>query len=359
MADWSVWKALDDWRSKRHELDPIFAKAGFAPEIESMVNRICVDLRRQTPTPPLVTGNDARDKEVFAMFHEAYARQFEECCFQSESLLQLVWVPEAQRIAEAVRGEIARIRQALKTQPGRNPGVDELEKLLRHYVNLDHPELPVPLDVISGRRQEMAEIMAYPLLVQHAASGNASNRKPILATEEFRREFSRHVQMYRETTWLHSRIVTQAYAQLALDAALARKRHDVLDEATLMQQLPKRWPSPSSLWPGWEQVDQIWYLLLGLVSLALLIIEWWWLALPVMIWLYLSIGGHKRDKAKMEAVRAQTAAYLRALKQVRDRFVSGQTSLEKLAFQLRQLDEKGEIFGEETYVLLGMHQHEG
>jgi len=77
MADWSVWKALEDWRNKRHELDPIFAKAGLAPEIETMVNRICVDLRRQTPTPPLLTGNEARDKEVFAMFHEAYARQFE------------------------------------------------------------------------------------------------------------------------------------------------------------------------------------------------------------------------------------------------------------------------------------------
>ena len=359
MADWSAWKALDDWRNKRHELDSIFAKAGFAPEIESMVNRICVDLRRQTPTPPLLTGNETRDKEVFAMFHEAYARQFEECCYQAESLLQVPWVPEAQRIAEVVRAEIARIRQSLKTHPGRNPGADELERLLRHYVNLDHPELPVPLDVISQRRQEMAEIMAYPLLVQHAVSGGAQNRKPILAGDEFQREFSRHVGMYRETAWLQSRIVTQAYVQLALDAALARKRHDVLDDATLMRQLPKRWPAPSVLWSGWEQIDQVWYLLLGLLALLLLVIEWWWLALPIMFWLYLSIGGHRRDKARMESVRAQTAAYLRALKQVRDRFVMNQTSLEKLAFQLRQLDERGEVFGEEVYQLLSLHQHEG
>lgn len=359
MADWSVWKALDDWRSKRHELDTIFAKAGFAPEIESMVNRIGLDLRRQTPTPPLVTGNETRDKEVFAMFHEAFARQFEECCYQAESLLQQPWVPEAQRVAEAVRTEIARIRHALKTHPGKNPGVNELEKLLRHYVDLDHPDLPVPLDIISRRRQEMAEIMAYPLLVQHAASGSAQNRKSILAGDEFQREFSRHVQLYRETDWLQNRIVTHAYVQLALDSALARKRHDVLDDATLMRQLPKRWPAPSVLLPTWDQVDQIWYLLLGLLALLLLVIEWWWLALPIMFWLYLSIGGHKRDRARMESVRAQTAAYLRALKQVRDRFVANQTSLEKLAFQLRQLDEKGEVFGEEMYLLLSMHQHEG
>jgi hypothetical protein len=44
---------------------------------------------------------------------------------------------------------------------------------------------------------------------------------------------------------------------------------------------------------------------------------------------------------------------------VRDRFVTGQTSLEKLAFQLRQLDEKGEVFGDEVYQLLSLHQHEG
>jgi hypothetical protein len=359
MADWSVWKALEDWRNKRHELDPIFAKAGLAPEIETMVNRICVDLRRQTPTPPLLTGNEARDKEVFAMFHEAYARQFEECCYQTENLLQVPWVPEAQRVAEAVRAEIARIRQALKASPGRNPGVDPLEKLLRHYVNLDHPELPVPLDVISARRQEMAEVMAYPLLVQHAATDSAQNRKPMLAGAEFQREFARHVEMYREAGWLQNRVVTHAYVQLALDGALARKRHEVIDDATLMRQLPKRWPAPSVLWPGWDQVDQLWYLLLGLVALLLLMIEWWWVALPIMFWLYLSIGGHKRDRSRMESVRAQTAAYLRALKQVRDRFVTGQTSLEKLAFQLRQLDEKGEVFGDELYQLLSLHQHEG
>lgn len=359
MAAWSVWKALEDWRNKRHELDPIFAKAGFAPEIESMINRICVDLRRQAPTPPLISGDEMRDREVLAMYHEAFARQYSEGLYQTEAMLQVPWVPEAAPIAEAIRVEIARVRHALKEHPARNPGVEELEKLLRHYVKLDHPVLAVAESVLAVRRQEMAEIMAYPLMVQHAASESLSNRVPSLARPDFQREFARHVQMYQQTPWLQNRVVTHSYVTLALDSALARKRHEVLDDATLAQQLPRRWPAPSVLFPGMEQIDQIWYLLLGLVCLGSLLLEWWLLAVPVMIWLYVSMGAHKREKIRLEALRNQMASYLRAIKQVRDRFVANQTSLEKLAFQLRQLDERGEVFGEEVYALLTLHQHEG
>ncbi|WP_164521523.1 hypothetical protein [Iodobacter ciconiae] len=46
------------------------------------------------------------------------------------------------------------------------------------------------------------------------------------------------------------------------------------------------------------------------------------------------------------------------LKRTRDRFGVGHISLEKLAFQLRQWDEKGEYFEPQLFDLLALHQHE-
>ena len=86
--------------------------------------------------------------------------------------------------------------------------------------------------------------------------------------------------------------------------------------------------------------------------------EWWLLAVPIVIWMYLSMGAHRREKQRISELREQMLSYVRAIKLEHDRFVANQTSLEKLAFQLRQLDEKGEVFQEDVFPLLSMHQHE-
>lgn len=358
MADWSIWKALEEWRNRWHELAPIFACTGIAPEVESAVNLVCVNLKRQPPTPPLLTGDKMRDDEEFGRYYAGVYRHFDDSFQRAENLLRLPWVPEAAPAAEKVRTEIQRLRQVLHAHPGKKPGCDELENLLRQYVDLNLPEQPQLASLIAERRKQMVEVAGYPLLVQHALSDPYNDVVAPLASTEFREELFRRMQVYRDTGWLHSRVITQAYVSLALDAAHACLKLQGVDDRHLARQIGFRWPSLSVALPGFEQADQLWYLLLTVVATAMILMEVWWLALPLILWLNLSIGAHRREKRKIEAKREQVIAGVRAMKRTRDRFVCGQVSLEKLAFQLRQLDGGGEYFQDIVYELAGLHQHE-
>lgn len=358
MADWSIWKALEEWRTRRHELDPIFAKAGIAPEVESAVNMVCVNLRRQPPTPPLITGDKTRDEEEFGRYHEGYYRHFDDSFLRAESLLRLPWVPETNTLADQIRAEIARLRQSLRSKPGRNPGFDNLEKMLRHYVDLDMAEHSQIADLLAQRRKEMIDIAGYPLLVQHAMTDPYNDVVPPLTSDAFRKELFARMKTYCEAIWLHNRVITNAYMTLALDAAHACKKRDALDDTRVAQLLKHRWPTLSVLMPGFEQADQIWYLLLIVLTVTAIFLELWWLVLPIIIWLNLSIGAHRREKKEIEARREQLIAQVQSVKRTRDRFFAGNISLEKLAFQLRQLDEKNEYFDEVVYQLTALHQHE-
>jgi hypothetical protein len=120
MADWSIWKALEEWRNRRHELVPVFAQAGVSSDVESAINMVCVNLKRQPPTPPLVSGDKTRDEDTLNMFHGGVFRHFDESFFRAESLLQLPWVPEMALLADRIRGEITRLRQVLLEHPGKN-----------------------------------------------------------------------------------------------------------------------------------------------------------------------------------------------------------------------------------------------
>ena len=118
MADWSIWKALEEWRNRWHELAPIFACTGIAPEVESAVNLVCVNLKRQPPTPPLLTGDKMRDDEEFGRYYAGVYRHFDDSFQRAENLLRLPWVPEAAPAAEKVRTEIQRLRQVLHAELG-------------------------------------------------------------------------------------------------------------------------------------------------------------------------------------------------------------------------------------------------
>src|SRR5690606_33932446 len=105
-GDWSLWRALEEWRNKRHELEPLFATAGVPGEIEAMVNRVVVDLKRAPPTPPLVSGDKQRDAEELNRYHEGYFRHYDDSFYKVEAMLALPWVPEMQPLAEAIREEL-------------------------------------------------------------------------------------------------------------------------------------------------------------------------------------------------------------------------------------------------------------
>ncbi len=224
MADWSVWKALEDWRGRKHELDPLFAAAGIAPELDSMVTRVLVDLRRAPPTAPLLTGDKTRDETEFGRFHEAYFRYYDDSLQKVESLLQHAWVPEAEPIAKEIRAELGRMRKAMEESPGKVPSFEKLEVLLRHYVRLDHPQHPVPEGILAERRRALVDVAGYPLLVQHAAAQTFSEMVPPLVTPEFRQQLQERIQAYLQTPWLHTRLVSQWFVTTVLDAALARKK---------------------------------------------------------------------------------------------------------------------------------------
>ncbi|GAB7126405.1 hypothetical protein JCM19000A_09120 [Silvimonas sp. JCM 19000] len=358
MADWSVWKALEDWRGRKHELDPLFAAAGIAPELDSMVTRVLVDLRRAPPTAPLLTGDKTRDETEFGRFHEAYFRYYDDSLQKVESLLQHAWVPEAEPIAKEIRAELGRMRKAMEESPGKVPSFEKLEVLLRHYVRLDHPQHPVPEGILAERRRALVDVAGYPLLVQHAAAQTFSEMVPPLVTPEFRQQLQERIQAYLQTPWLHTRLVSQWFVTTVLDAALARKKRDATEDARILASMSRRWPTLSVWIPEFEQADQVWYLILVLITVSALFMEWWWVAVPMMIWLHLSLAAFRRERKEVEARRAQIVARAVTMKKVRDRFATNQTTPEKLAFQLRQLDERGEYFDDNVYALLRLHQHE-
>ncbi|KAF0812746.1 hypothetical protein IGB42_02586 [Andreprevotia sp. IGB-42] len=358
MAEWSIWRALEDWRSKKHELDPVFARAGIANELQTQVNRIALDLRRSPPTPPLVSGDEHRDREEVGRYREGFYRHYDETLYKVDTLLSHAWVPEAAPIADEVRAELARVRASLRANPGKLPDFDQLEALLGHYVRLDHPQHPIPDELLELRRRALIDIAGYPLTVQHAVSEPYNDSVPPLASGEFKQQFAEHLQAYLGNAWLHSPIVTQWYATLALDAALASKKRDAADESRIVAMLEGRWPSLSRWMPGVEHADQIWYLMIVCITIGALFMEWWLLAIPTMIWLVLSKGAHQRERKQIERKREQIAARAMMMKKVRDRFKTGHTSLEKLAYQLRQLDESGEYFNDTLYDVLKLHHHD-
>ncbi|MDR3410316.1 MAG: hypothetical protein P4L87_05115 [Formivibrio sp.] len=358
MADWSIWKALEEWRNRRHELDPLFAKAGIAPEVESAVNMVCVNLRRQPPTPPLVTGDKTRDTEEFGRYHDGYFRHFDDSFQRAETLLYLPWVPEMAPFAESVRAEIGRLRVALRERPGRNPGCDNLEKMLRQYVSLNLTELPQLADILTQRRRQLAEIAGYPLLAQQSLGDPAHDGVPPLASDAFRQELFSKMRMYRETPWLHNRVLTNAYVLMALDSAYASKKRNALDDSRLVQMLKHRWPTLSVVLPDFEHADQIWYLTLALLAIVTAFMELWWVVVPLIVWLNFSIGARRRERKEIEMLREQLVSRMQAMKRMRDRFAVGQFALEKLTFQLQQLDENNEYFEDILYQLAVLHQHE-
>jgi hypothetical protein len=356
VADWSIWKTLEDWRKKRHELDPIFARAGVAPELETLANRIATDLRRAPPTKPLLSGETDRDDKEMAGYFEAYFRHFDESLYKAETLVRMPWVPEAAPTGRAVLAEVERIRKEMRTHPGTHPAFEPLDQLIQQYIRLDDPDLKIPADLMNARRQMLIEIAGYPLTVQHSIKDPYDDSVPPLSSDDFRVQLHEKMQQYLEQEWLHCRVVTQWYISLALDAALARKKRDATDDERIRAMLKRRWPTLSVVLPELEHIDQIWYLLLAMAAIGSLLMEIWWLAIPLIIWLNLSVGGHRRERKEMEARRAQLASRAQSLKTVRDRFSHNQLTLERIAPMLRQLDEKGEYFDDHVFALLNLHQ---
>lgn len=358
MADWSIWQALEEWRNKRHELDPVFARAGVAPELDSMANRIGLDLRRSPPTRPLLSGDKARDEEEIGRYNEAYFRHYDEPLDKVEGLLRRPWVPEAGPIADLVRQEVARLRGLMREQPGTHPQFDALDVLLQHYLRLDHPALMIDPEVLSARRRLLIDVAGYPLQVQNALKDPYNDSVPPLSSSLFREQLHEKMAAYLAETWLHSRVITHWYISLALDAALARKKRDATDDSRIASMMKRRWPALSVLTPGFDQADQIWYLLLTLIAICCLFFEFWWVAGGLIFWLYLSVGGHQRERKEIEARRGQLAARATSMKNTRDRFAHNQITLERLVPQLRQLDEHGEYFDDTVFALLNLHQQE-
>ncbi|WP_157669415.1 hypothetical protein [Chitinibacter sp. GC72] len=356
MADWSIWKTLEDWRNKRHELDPIFARAGVAPELESLANRLATDLRRVPPTKPLMSGDSSRDDKEMLAYYDAYFRHYDEALYKAETLVRMPWVPEAAPTGRAVLAEVERIRKEMRTHPGTHPPFEPLDQLIQQYIRLDDPDLKIPAELMNARRQMLIEIAGYPLTVQHSIKDPYDDSVPPLSSEDFCTQLHDKMQQYLEQDWLHCRVVTQWYISLALDAALARKKRDAGDDSRIRSMLKRRWPTLSVLFPDIEHIDQVWYLGLSMGAIACLLMELWLLAVPLILWLNLSLGGHRRERKEMEARRAQLASRAQSLKTVRDRFSHNQLPLERIAPMLRQLDEKGEYFDDRVFALLNLHQ---
>ncbi|MBE9609861.1 hypothetical protein [Chitinilyticum piscinae] len=358
MADWSIWNALEEWRSRRHELDAVFAYAGINNNLETQVNRICVDLKRQPPTPPLVTGDPSRDGVELARYYEGYYRHFDDSLEKAESLLRQPWVPEAESLAQVIHAEISRLRAKLRSEPGRNPGFAELEQLLQHYIRLDSPGHPVEQGILQDRRNTLIDTGGFPLLVQHSLASPYSEQIPPLTSDAFKALLAEKANTYLATPWLQTRLITGWYITLALDQAISHKKRDALDDARLRAHLKRRWPSLSLLLPHFDHADQIWYLALVIMSLLAFFSEHWLIGGLLMGWLYLSLLAHRRERIFIETRREHLAERAKAMKKVRDRFVQSQLPNDKLSFLVRQFDEHGEYFDPSIFELIRLYQLE-
>ncbi|XZG69545.1 hypothetical protein ACTSKR_12915 [Chitinibacteraceae bacterium HSL-7] len=351
-AEWSVWRALDEWRKKKRELDRPFAFAGVADDLDSALNRALVDLKRAPPTPPLVSGDTQFDEQEVLRYRQAFFRHYDESLYKIERALQMPWVPEMRPLAERVTTMIGLVRQQLISEPNRRPDLGPLETEVRHYLNLSHPELGIDDTVLAERRQLLADVAGFPLTVQHAQKKPLEHDLPLPGSSAFGDLLGTRIQSYLERDWLQCATVTQWYALLALDHALAHKLHDTQDRTFLTGQMTHRWPTLSMLLPDYAHADQLWYLVISCLTFFALFAEWWITGGVCALWLMLSIGAHRREKLKLEQVREHHVSIAATMKRLKSRFLTGAIGADRLALQLRQLDPAGRYYGEQVLALL-------
>ncbi|WP_410499273.1 hypothetical protein [Chitinibacter sp. S2-10] len=356
MADWSIWKTLEDWRSKRHELDPIFSYAGVSPELESLASGIATDLRRSPPTKPLVTGNHERDDRETTAYYEAFYQHFDDSLNKVESLIRLPWVPEAASTGQAVLAEVENLRRFMRANKGVRPEFDRLDQLIEQYIHLSDPNLNIPPELLQQRREKLVVLAGYPLTVQHSLRNPYDSAHSPLGSDDFRQELDEKIQQYISAEWLHCRIITNWYVSLVLDSALMAQKRDAANDERIRAMIKRRWPTLSLVMPGFEHIDQVWYMALSLGAIAGLLAELWLVAVPIVLWLNLSVAGHRRERKELDIRRGKLATRAQNLKSVRDRFAQGQLELSRLGPLIRQLDEKGEYFDESVFSLINLHQ---
>ncbi|MGQ5525195.1 hypothetical protein ACUHMQ_18300 [Chitinimonas sp. PSY-7] len=335
---WDVWRELDDLRQRHKELGPMFARVGVAPEFAQMANILRLDLQRKPPTQPLATGERDKDAQAQEDYKRAFSSHYEEVLFKAENFLRMPWPEETQFLAPGILQETESLRRALARNPLVSPPLDKLDALIEEYSNLDKIDERLDRDAIEARKQELIDVLGFPLLVRRQLAHPEWELLPPLASDDYRQLLASKIGNYRQAGWLSSKLFDKWYVALEFDAIWARLKRDANDRERIISQLKLNWPKLGNWAPDFPHADLIWYLMLVLACVIALFTEWWWTAGGLLIWLQLSVIIEKHHAQLVNKRRQALLLECGRFKRIRDQISSGKFDASQVLRQLKQFN---------------------
>ncbi|QNM97679.1 hypothetical protein [Chitinimonas koreensis] len=354
---WDVWRELDDLRQRYKELAPMFARIGVAPDFVQMANNLRLDLQRRPPAAPLNTGERDQDAQLQEEYKRNFASHYEEIFFKVESFLRMPWPPETQFLVPGILDEVEQLRRALVRTPLVSPPLEKLDALIDEYVHLDRMDQRLDRLAIETRREQLTEVLGFPLVVRRQLAHPEWELLPPLASEAYRELLNNKIGNYREADWLQSKLYDKWYVALEFDAIWARLKRDANDRERIISQLKLNWPKLGNWAPEFPHADLVWYLLIVLVCVIALFAEWWWTAGGLLIWLQLSVIIEKHHAALVNKRRQALLLECGRFKRIRDQISSGKFDASQILRQLKQFNFRHYVSEQGLQLLQVMSMH--
>ncbi|MBV8467193.1 MAG: hypothetical protein JO218_14725 [Burkholderiales bacterium] len=354
---WDIWKELDELRQRHKELAPMFARVGIAPDFVQSANSLRLELQRRPPTAPLVTGERDKDAQAQEEYKKAFASHFEEVFFKVESFLRSPWPPETEFLVTPIHEELAAQHRALAKNPLVAPSFEKLDLMIEQYANLDAMDERLNRAAIDARKQQLTEVLGFPLVVRRQLAHPEWELLPPLASDEYQQLLNSKIEAYRETDWLQTRLFDKWYVALEFDAIWARLKRDANDRERIISQLKLNWPKLGNWAPDFPHADLVWYLLLVLVCVVALIAEWWWWAGGLLIWLQLSVIIEKHHVQLVNKRRQALLLECGRFKRIRDQISSGKFDASQVMRQLKQFNFRHYVSEQGLLLLQSMSMH--
>lgn len=354
---WDIWKEIDELRQRYKELAPMFARIGIAPDFVQSANSLRLELQRRPPTAPLVTGERDKDAQAQEEYKKAFASHYEELFFKVESFLRLPWPPETQYLVPPILEEMDLQQRTLAKNPLVSPPLEKLDQMIEQYAHLEQLDDRLDRAAIEVRRQQLIDILGFPLIVRRQLAHPEWELLPHLASDGYQQLLNARIQTYRDVDWLHSKLFDKWYVALEFDAIWARLKRDANDRERIISQLKLNWPKLGNWAPDFPHADLVWYLLLVLLCVGALIAEWWWTAGGLLIWLQLSVIIEKHHAQLVIKRRQALLLECGRFKRIRDQISSGKFDASQVLRQLKQFNFRHYVSEQGLLLLQTMSMH--
>jgi len=335
---WDIWKELEELRNRHKEVWAMFARIGVAPEFASMANNLRLDLQRRPPVQPLLSGDRDKDSQMIEEFKRQFVAHFEEIFFKVENLVRMPWPVEAQFMVPAMLEEVEVQRRFLAKNPAMPPPLEKLDNLVEQFSTLDKMDARLDRVSIERRRDQLIEVLGFPLLVRRQLAHPEWELLPALASDEYREMLDSRMSLYRSSEWLQCKLYDKWFIALEFDAIWARLKRDSNDRERIISQLKLNWPKLGNWAPDFPHADLVWYLLLVMICIVALFAEWWWAAAALAVWLQLSVIIEKHHAQLVNKRRQALLLESGRFKRIRDQISSGKFDPGQVLRQLKQFN---------------------